>query len=343
VKEILNTLYVQTQGTVLSLEHETIRASQEGKTVLRLPLQQIEGIVAFGNVTITPFLIHYCAVNGKRLVWLTRSSKFQGELHGAIQGNVLLRRAQHAALSDPHQTTDLARQFIAGKIGNTRRLILRSARDTAAEQTQTRLRFAAQALGDTLQNLPSINDLNLLRGEEGKAARIYFGVLGDMLHHNEDSFSFEQRNRRPPRDPVNALLSFAYALLCSECAGALEACGLDPQVGYLHALRSGRPALALDLMEEFRAPIADRFVLALVNRQQLKAKDFEELPGGGVYLNDVGRKKVVTAWQKRKETIITHPLLNQKMQWGLVPHAQARLLARHLRGDIQHYPPFIYR
>jgi len=342
MKEILNTLYVQTQGTVLSLEHDTIRASLEGKTILRLPLQQIEGIVAFGNVTITPFLIHRCATNGRRIVWMTRSSKFQGELHGAVQGNVLLRRAQHLALSDSAHTTELARQFVAGKIANARRVLLRSARDSVIESSQSNLRSAARELGSILENLPSITDLNLLRGEEGQGARIYFGIFAHMLTASQPSFAFENRNRRPPRDPVNALISFTYALLCNECAGALEAVGLDPQVGYLHALRSGRPALALDLMEEFRAPIADRLVLTLVNRRQLKDTDFEDLPGGSVYLTDKGRKKVVSAWQERKEAVITHPLLNQKMQLGLVPHAQARLLARHLRGDLVHYPPFTY-
>lgn len=341
--EILNTLYVQKQGVLLRLSHDTVQARLEGETLLRLPLVRLEAIVVFGNVTVTPFLIHRCAQDGRRLVWLTSYGRFRGAVRGPIQGNVLLRRAQHEALSDEKQTVDIARQMLAGKIQNCRRVLVRAARGAKGGRDRRMLQGAARHMAGIIERLPQVEELNALRGAEGEAAREYFGVFSLMLRRNRDRFYITERTRRPPRDPLNSLLSFLYTLVCGECASAAEAVGLDPQVGYLHALRSGRPALALDLMEEFRPLLADRLALTLINRQQLQPKHFEERPGGAVYLTDKGREILLDAYQKRKEDELTHRVLDRKMPLGLVSHAQATLLARHLRGDLPHYPPFLYR
>jgi CRISP-associated protein Cas1 len=254
---------------------------------------------------------------------------------------VLLRRAQHLALSDPDQPWRIARQIVAAKIQNSRQLLLRAAREATAMSDKQPLTEAATRLATILVRLHDLADLNIIRGAEGEAARTYFGVFG-YITHERDGFSMEGRTRRPPRDRVNSILSFLYALVRNECASALEGVGLDPQVGYLHTLRPGRPALALDLMEEFRPILADRLAITLINKKQLKANHFETTPGGAVMMTDEGRKAVLVAYQQRKEEEVEHRVLKQKVPLGLVPHVQARLLARHLRGDLKDYPPFLY-
>jgi len=341
--ELLNVLYVQTQGAFLHLKHDTVSIKVEKETKLRVPLLRLSGIVVFGRVMLTPYLIQRCAEDGRALVWMSGHGRFRGRLAGPTQGNVLLRRAQHLALSEPNQPWRIARQIVAAKIQNSRNQILRSGRNSEDATDKAALAEAADRLADVLVRLKETSDLNEVRGAEGEAARAYFGVLNHMLRVDDDAFVFEKRTRRPPRDPTNAVLSFLYSLLCAECASALEGVGLDPQVGYLHALRPGRPALALDLMEELRSPLADRLALTLINRRQLQAKDFEEKDGGAVYLNDEGRRTVLVAYQERKEAEIEHRVLQKKLPFGLVPHIQARLLARHLRGDLEDYPPFVYR
>ena len=260
---------------------------------------------------------------------------------GPLRGNVLLRRAQHLALSHPEQPWRIARQFVAGKVQNSRTQILRAARDAAAPDSSHALREAAEHLASGLRRLREAKDLDVIRGEEGHAARTYFGVFEHMIRGDKCTFGFDHRTRRPPRDPVNAVLSFLYALLQAECAGAADGVGLDPQVGYLHGLRPGRPALALDVMEELRPLAADRLALTLINRRQLGADDFEWLPAGAVHLNETGRRTVIAAYQRRKEVEVSHRVLKRKVPLGLVPHVQARLLARHLRGDLRDYPPFL--
>ena len=341
--ELLNVLYVQTQGAFLRLKHDTVSIEVEDETKLRVPLLRLSGIVVFGRVMLTPYLIQRCAQDGRELVWMTGYGRFRGRLSGPTRGNVLLRRAQHAALSDPDHPGRIARQIVAGKIQNSRNQLLRSRRDAKESEDRSVLAKAAERLADVLIRLKDTHDLNEIRGAEGEAARAYFGVFNQMLRVDGESFVFEKRTRRPPRDPINSVLSFLYTLLGAECASALEGVGLDPQVGYLHALRSGRPALALDLMEELRSPLADRLTLTLINRRQLQAKHFEEKEGGAVYLTEDGRRAVLVAYQKRKEAEIEHRVLQRKIPFGLVPHVQAQLLARHLRGDLKHYPPFIYR
>jgi len=339
--ELLNTLYVQTQGVALRLESDTVRAILEGETMARVPLLRLCGIAVFGNVTVTPFLIHRCAQDGRLLAWFTRSGRFRARIQGPISGNVLLRRAQHLALDDPRHTLDISRQVVGGKIQNSRNVLARAAREAGDASDTAALRRTMQRLASILEQLPATNDLDELRGAEGEAARAYFAAFTHMIRSSRDKFRMEGRNRRPPRDPINSVLSFLYALLRGECESALEGVGLDPQMGYLHALRPGRPALALDLMEELRPVMADRLALTLINRRQLQVKHFEGQ--GAIRLTENGRKIVLSAYQERKEDEIRHRLFRQKVPLGLVPHLQARLLARHLRGDLEVYPPFVYR
>ncbi len=343
MRELLNTLYIQTQGAVLHLDHDAVRVEIERETKLRLPLMRLSAIVVFGRVTVTPFLIQRCAEDGRSLVWLDRNGRFSARVDGPTRGNVLLRRAQHLALSDRRRALAIARQFVAAKLQNSRQLLLRSARDSASEPARAALSAAAERIAAILGRLKDSPDLDSLRGDEGDAARSYFGVFGFHLRAEQEAFAMDGRTRRPPRDRANATISFLYALLRAECVAALESVGLDPQVGYLHALRPGRPSLALDLMEELRPVLADRLAITLINRRQLQPAHFVDLPGGAVHLNDDGRREVLQAYQKRKEEEVSHRVLQQKQPLGLVPYVQARLLARHLRGDLEDYPPFVSR
>lgn len=343
MNELLNVLYVQTQGAVLHLDEDTVRVVVEHETRLRAPLLRLSGIVAFGQVSITPFLIQRCAEDGRSLVWLDRNGRFKAKVEGKTRGNVLLRRSQHLALSDEEKPWRISRQIVAGKIQNSRQVLLRAAREASDASDYLALSEGAARLARILERLRECEELNVVRGAEGEAARAYFGVFGHMVRGDRANFTPNGRTRRPPRDRINSVLSFLYALVRAECTSALEGVGLDPQVGFLHALRPGRPALALDLMEELRPIMADRLAITLVNRRQLKAEHFEQMPGGAVLLNDEGRKVVLVAYQRRKEEELQHRVLKQKLPLGLVPHIQARLLARHLRGDIKDYPPFLYR
>jgi len=342
MKNLLNTLYVQTQGAYLRLELETLKVEVEKVVRLQIPLHHLGGLVLFGEVMTTPALLARCAQDGRAVTWLSRSGRFLARLEGPVSGNVLLRRAQHEALSHPTRALNIARSLVAGKIKNMRSSVLRSARDTAEVSDHDALKTTAHRLAQELENLPRAQDLDEVRGIEGEATRSYFATFAAMVLADRQTFAFQGRNRRPPLDPVNALLSFLYALLMSDCAAAAQGVGLDPQMGFLHALRSGRPALALDLMEELRPILADRLALTLINRRTLSSKDFDHRPGGAVLLNDAGRKKVVVAYQERKQEEVSHQVLEQKMPLGIVPHIQARLLARYLRGDTPAYLPFLY-
>lgn len=343
MNELLNTLYVQTQGAALRLDYDTVQVRVEQENRLRVPLLRLESIVVFGRVGVTGPLIHRCAEEGRALVWMSRYGRFRARLVGPTGGNVLLRRAQHLALSDPVRGCAIARQMVAAKIQNSRNQLLRAARDVRQAEAGDNLAQAGARLASILARLRPLESIDEIRGAEGEAAMEYFGAFNHMITAQREEFGFDGRNRRPPRDRTNAILSFLYAVLANECAAALEAVGLDPQVGYLHALRPGRPSLALDLMEEFRAPLADRLALTLINRRQLQAKHFEEMPGGGVYLNETGRRVLLTAYEARKQVTVDHRTLKSKVPLGLGLHIQARLLARHLRGDLKHYPPFVYR
>jgi CRISPR-associated protein Cas1 len=343
MRELLNTLYVLTQGAVVRLDHDALQVQVENEQRLRVPLLSLTAIVVFGRVTVTPFVIARCAEDGRSLVWLDRNGRFKARLEGPTRGNVLLRRAQHLALSDASRPLAIARQIVAAKIQNSRQVLLRGAREVPDAADASRLSVAADRLVTVLARLSDARSLDEVRGAEGEAARAYFAAMPALVRSQSGDFEPQGRTKRPPRDRMNALLSFLYALLRSECASALEGVGLDPQVGYLHSLRPGRPALALDLMEELRPAMADRLALALVNRRQLRPDDFEASLGGAVGLTDKGRRIVLAAYQKRKQDQVQHRVLRETVPMGLVPHVQARLLARHLRGDLRHYPPFQFR
>lgn len=343
MKQILNTLYVQTQGSYLRLDHETLKISIEGKSRFQVPLYHLGGIVMFGNVLISPFLIHRCAEEGRNLVWLSKHGRFRARLSGPTTGNVLLRRAQHQALDQDAATLEIARAIVAGKLQNARHVLMRAAREASSSGDQNKLREAAKQQAKAIRRLSSAEALDEVRGDEGEAAKAYFAAFGSMVRTDREFFRFSGRTRRPPLDPLNALLSFIYVLLVNECVAACEGVGLDPQMGFLHAIRPGRPSLALDLMEELRAPLADRLVLTLINRGQVQQKDFLARPGGAVNLTDEARKDVLIAYQNRKQDEVPHIITNSTIPFGLVPHIQARLLARHLRGDVPTYQPFLQR
>lgn len=336
ISQLLNTLFVQTQGAYLRLDHDTLKVEIEGQIRLQIPLHHLGGLALFGNVLISPFLLHRCAQDGRQVVWFTANGEFQARLVGPTSGNVLLRRAQHQALDDEEKTLALARRFVEAKVKNARTVLQRAARERSPTPS------VLQALEEcklVLKQLPRATSPDEVRGLEGQAAAGYFAAFDDLLLTEE--FRFGGRTKRPPRDPVNALLSFLYALTLNDCIAALEGVGLDPQIGYLHALRPGRPALALDLLEEFRAWWADRLALALLNRRQLTPKHFETRPGGAVFLNESGRRCVIEAYQRRKQETVRHPLAKDPVPLGLLPHLQARLLARCLREDLPEYLPFL--
>lgn len=342
--QILNTLYVTQPQSYVHLENDTLRVDVEHVKRLQVPLHHVGALVCFGNVMLSPAALHRCAETGISVVLLDMNGRFKARLEGPVNGNILLRQAQYAKAQDEAVALDIARACIAGKIRNCRYVLLRSARDANEEQSAQACRAVAGELGHILKKLPDQSTLDALRGAEGDAARRYFDAQPYLLRpDSRDAFAMNGRSRRPPLDRFNALLSFLYALLTQECRSALESVGLDPQLGFLHTVRPGRPALALDLMEEFRPILADRLALTLVNRQQLKASDFEVFEGGPVKLRDDARKALLIAYQERKKEDITHPLLTQKIPLGLLPQLQARLLARYLRGDVTAYVPFLMR
>lgn len=341
---LLNTLFITTPDAYLRLEGETVCVMIDDQKRMQVPLHHIGSLVLFDHVMLSPALLGRCAEDGRSVVWLDRAGHFRARLEGPVNGNILLRQAQHRAAESPEITMNLARYFIVGKLRNTRQILVRAARETNQADDKTALLEAARYIGLYIRKLPLVQELDVLRGYEGDAASRYFAVMPLLIKPAaRETFPFAGRNRRPPRDRFNALISFLYALVLSDCRAALETIGLDPQLGYLHGVRPGRPALALDLLEEFRSPLADRLALTLINRSQLTAADFDEKEGGAVLLNDEGRKTVITAWQTRKQETLRHPLLDTEIVIGLLPQIQARLLARYLRGDVEHYIPFLTR
>lgn len=341
--QLLNTLYITTEGAYLRVDHETLKVEVEKETKLQIPVHHLGGVVCFGDVMISPAAMQRCAEDGRFVVLLDRNGRFKARVEGPVSGNVLLRCAQHEAMRDSSRTLAIARNIVAGKIQNARQIVLRGAREADDDSDAVALRATAEALGNAVIRLPQCEEVDTVRGIEGESARNYFSTFDRMIKEDRETFKMDGRNRRPPTDPVNALMSFLYALVMNDCVAAAEGVGLDPQMGFLHALRPGRAALALDLMEELRSVMADRLALTLINRKQVAARHFVNRPGGAVHLEDEGRKEVIVAYQKRKQEEITHPVLNQKMPLGLVPHVQARLLARVLRGDLGTYPPYLYR
>lgn len=343
MKKLLNTLYVTSPDTYLSLDGENVVIRKEQAEAARLPLHNLEGILAFGHTGASPALMGRCAKDGPSLTFLTASGRFLCRVTGQTNGNVTLRKTQYRLSDDSTASTRLARRFLLGKVYNARWVLERATRDHAQRVEVVRIKAAARQLADAVPALNECTDPARLLGLEGEAAACYFGVFDELILQQRDGFSFSGRNRRPPLDNVNALLSFTYTLLAHDCASALEGVGLDAYVGFLHRDRPGRISLALDLMEELRSVYADRFVLSLINRREVSANGFTRTDGGAVLMNDATRKTVLHAWQEKKQEQITHPFLEEKTQWGLVPHIQALLLARHLRDDLDDYPVFLWK
>ena len=343
MKKHLNTLYITTQNTYLYKEGQSVVVKVDKENKLRIPIHTLDGIICFGTVSISPYLMYHCAENNVAVSFLSEYGKFLARIQGPVSGNVLLRREQYRIADKPKESADIARHFLIGKIANSRTVIKRALRDHADKSDVEILTHADSRLTEYLRRLGKSVAVEYLRGIEGEAASSYFAAFPQLITIKDEAFTYTGRSRRPPLDPINSLLSFVYTLLVHDCRSALEGVGLDPCVGYLHTDRPGRPSLALDLMEEFRAFLADRLVLSLVNRRQLKASDFTNSLGGAVIMKDEARKKLLISWQKRKQEEITHPYTCEKTKVGLLVHLQSLLLARHLRGDLEAYPPFIWK
>lgn len=342
MKKLANVLYVTIPEAYLSLDGENVVIRKEEQVAMRLPLHNLEAIVCFSYQGASPALMGACAERNVGLCFLTPNGRFQARITGKVQGNVLLRKKQYAISEQEATCTPIAASFLLGKIANGRKVIERALRDHTLLVDAAALTGASTFLKETLKTLPSCDSTAELMGFEGSAAKIYFGVFGQLVLQQRADFPFNGRSRRPPLDNLNALLSFLYTLLVNEASSALEAVGLDPYVGFLHRDRPGRPSLALDLMEELRPVFADRLALSLINRKQISGKGFVQKESGGVLMDDDTRKTVLTAWQERKKEQIIHPYLKERVPFGLIPHLQALLLARHLRGDLDAYPPFFW-
>ncbi len=340
---LLNTLYVLTQECYLGLEGETVAVRQDRQTTARVPLHTLDGIVGFGQVTCSPSLLFACAERNVTVSFMSLNGRFQARLQGPVSGNVLLRRTQYRRADDPVGSAEIAQAIVAAKVANGRTALLRAVRDHPHATGTDELAANAAYLSRCLEALQEPLELDVVRGVEGEAGQAYFSVFDHLIVAQKDSFFFHKRSRRPPLDNVNALLSFLYAILAHDACSALEGIGLDPQVGFLHRDRPGRPSLALDLMEEVRPVLADRLALSLINRQQVRPSGFTQAETGAVKMDDETRRAVVTAYQKRKQEQIGHPFLGEQIPLGLLLHAQALLMARYLRGDLDAYPPFFWR
>ena len=340
MKKLLNVLYVTTPESYLSKDGQNVVVSVEKEERFRIPVIIIEGIVTFGYLGASPGLMKLCADNGVSLTFLSPNGRFIGRMQGPTRGNVLLRKEQYRIADDEERSLHFARLFIAGKIQNYRTTLQRFIRDNGENDG---VEAAVNSMEHSKKWTLKATSASQLIGIEGDAANAYFGVFPELILHQKEDFAFHGRNRHPPKDKVNAMLSFVYTLLANETAAALETVGLDPYVGFLHTLRPGRTSLALDLMEEMRAYLGDRLVLSLINRKQMTAKDFVVQGAEGIVMSDEGRKTLLSAWQKRKKETIVHPYLEEKMELGLLPYAQAMLLAKAIRNDIDDYPVFTIR
>ncbi len=343
MKRHLNTLFVTTQGAYLAKDGECVVVRVEGQNKARFPVHLLGGVVCFGNVGCSPFLLGHLAENKVSVSFLTEYGRFLAQVQGAASGNVLLRRQQYRWADDPEHTARLARGIVAGKVVNARSVLRRAGRDHPDKVDAPSMERALVRLDSCAKQLLLEHETDVVRGMEGDAANAYFSVFDQLITTSKQAFTFAGRTRRPPLDRVNCLLSFVYMLLMHDVRSALESVGLDPMVGFLHRDRPGRPGLALDMMEEFRPAFADRLVLSLINLGQVRESGFEILESGAVRMDEDTRKVVLAAYQKRKQAEITHPFLREQMPLGLAFHIQALLLARHVRGDLDDYPPFFWR
>ena len=343
MRHLLNTLYILSEDIYLSLDGENIVASRDKEAVARYPLHTLQNVVTFSYAGASPALMGACAKRGIAFALCTPRGRFLARVCGEGSGNVLLRRTQYRVADDPVQSCLISRTMIFGKLFNARWSVERTRRDHGLRLDSEKLSAAARQIQVLLPQAREETSLERLRGLEGVGASAYFGVFGEMILGDQETFAFHGRSRRPPLDAVNALLSFAYSLLAHDCASALESVGLDAYVGFLHRDRPGRESLALDLMEELRPCMADRFVLTLINNRRVKASDFLAEESGAVLLTEDGRKAFLQSWQEKKKEVLTHPYLGEKLPWGMIPYVQALLLARHLRGDLEAYPPFLWK
>ena len=343
MRRLLNTLYVTTPEAYLSLDGENVVVLHEDKTLLRVPLHNLEGIVTFGYTGASPALMGACADRDISVSFYTMNGRFLASISGIEKGNVVLRRTQYRWADDLFQSAAIAKNILTAKLYNSRWVLERTIRDHELIIDSDKVKVAARGIVDAIEPLRGSDSLENMRGIEGEAASRYFSVFDELILQSKDAFFFKARTRRPPLDNVNSLLSFAYSLLANDVASAICSVGLDPFVGFLHRDRPGRKSLALDLMEELRAVFADRFVLSLINKREVDHKGFQTKENGAVLIKDDTRRIFLNAWQKRKQETITHPFLHEKIEWGLVPFVQALLLARFMRGDVDEYPPFLWK
>ena len=343
MRKLRNTLYVTTPDKYLSLDGENIVLRSTDCEDVRIPLINLEEIVAFGSRGASPALMNKCTSDKIGLTFLSRSGKFLARAEGEVSGNVYLRREQYRIADDDKRSLAIARNCIIGKLFNSRYVLERAIRDHPLQLDTEKLKNISELLASAIIKAQNINDVDTLRGIEGESAQLYFSVFNDLILQQKEKFCFNGRSKRPPLDKVNALMSFAYSMATGMCASALETVGLDPFVGFMHTDRPGRRSLAHDLVEEFRAVMCDRFILSLINKKIVSESDFEEKEDGSVLLNEDGRKLFLLHWQKRKQEIVTHPFLNEKIEWGLIPYTQALLLSRYIRGDLDEYPMLLWR
>lgn len=342
MKRLLNTLYNSQPDRYLSLDGENIVISCEGKEIVRVPLHNLEQIVTFGYAGVSPALMGKCARDGISIAFMRRDGRFLARVEGEVKGNVLLRREQYRIADNPERSIAIARNMIMAKLFNSRWVLERTVRDHALRINTELLKQKSMYLQSALTVVDSAENSGTLRGIEGEAASVYFSVFDEIILQQKDDFHFEKRSRRPPLNRVNALLSFAYSLMTIQCASSLEAVGLDPYVGFFHTDRPGRRSLALDMVEEQRS-YCDRFVLTLINKRYIQPDHFEVREDGAVLLNENGREVFLKYWQERKQEKLTHPYLDEKLEWGMLPYVQSLLLARYIRGDIDAYPPFLWK
>lgn len=343
MRKLLNTIYVTTDEMYLRKEGETVVFELKGSRFAQLPIHNIESIVFFGSATVTPSLIEMCSQRNIKISYISFTGRFQVSIQNPIHGNVRLRRSQYRKADDQIICLSLAKNYVIGKVFNSRSVLQRLVRDHSKSINLEKVEEIIRDLYFSLQQVGKANDLQVLLGIEGDAAKKYYSVFNELIITNKEIFVFKRRTRRPPLDIVNALLSYFYTLLAHDCQAALETVGLDPQVGYFHQERPGRSALALDLMEEIRPYLVDRFVVSLINNRQIGLSDFMSKENGAVLIRDESRKRLIQLWQQRKQEEITHPFLKEKIEVGLIPYAQAMLLARYLREDLEEYPPFLLR
>ena len=343
MRKLRGTLYITTPDKYLFLDGENIVMRAKDDTEIRLPLHNIEDIVVFGGRGVSPALMNKCTEDGIGLTFMSRSGKFLARAEGAVSGNVYLRREQYRIADNEERSLAIARNFITGKLYNSRYVIDRAVRDHSLQVDVEKLKSRSELLSQAILKCRNVTDIDTLRGIEGESAQLYFSVFDEFILQQKDEFRFTVRSKRPPLDNVNALLSFAYSIATGMCTSALEAVGLDPYVGFMHTDRPGRRSLALDLVEEFRAIMCDRFVVSLINKRIIGNDDFDIREDGAVLLSEDGRKLFLTHWQSRKQETVTHPFLKEKVEWGLLPYVQALLLARYIRGDLDEYPMLLWR